>query len=673
MTNFIEATPKLARILAGENLTVVHGAYETASFDTENRVLKLPIFKEDTTTKDMYTLFVSHEVGHALYTPKDWSHDIEKDIPGCPHVILNIVEDIRIEKLIRRNYSGLYRTYVSGYKALWDKDFFGVAQYDISKLGFLNRLNLHAKAGSVISVPFNKDEQKMVDLAMAIETWQDTIRITKALAQFAEEAEKVRWGGMGEGEPQDGDEESEGGASAETQPGDDEAEGSGEGEGSEGDADGQDASGKPAGQDGKKDQGKAKKAKKVEGENTSGKPASAPEAESGKNAGMEPPADMILHTDLSTDRNYRNAEDKLTHGTGVRVLRVRGKDVKRNVADNGGLSPANKRAFKEFQKNYNPFIMRMVNEFNIRQAARKMLKTAETKTGTIDPLKLTEYQYNEDIFKSYGIDPQSTNHAVCMFVDSSSSMADSNRLQYVLIQTAIMASFCRKVGIPFVVYGWTSGYSYGHRPRSSEYYNDISAGRLTVWVDSTMSLGRFRNAIGGIYDAFRGRVNIQMGGTPLTEVKAAMAYLGPQYKRRTQADKLHMILLTDGCGYGNLYDAAGSAQRSDYFSAYNVQVEGCKPKTFNLPKANDERIFDALIKDQANTYMHIDVDSGSGSNVCTYKENDVTDGHAYDRTITVPAGLRRWACVKTEPSADRGSEAYREFRKMSGMIGKFVA
>ena len=65
--------------MARENLEVIEGSFDTASFDPENRVLRLPILKEE--FKETNALFIGHEVGHALYTPNYFSHDVKKEIP----------------------------------------------------------------------------------------------------------------------------------------------------------------------------------------------------------------------------------------------------------------------------------------------------------------------------------------------------------------------------------------------------------------------------------------------------------------------------------------------------------------------------------------------------------------------------------------------------------------
>ena len=69
----------LARLMATENLTVVHKKIPTAYFDVKNRVLACPTFKDDI-SPELYDLFMGHEVGHALNTPFEGLHSaLEKN------------------------------------------------------------------------------------------------------------------------------------------------------------------------------------------------------------------------------------------------------------------------------------------------------------------------------------------------------------------------------------------------------------------------------------------------------------------------------------------------------------------------------------------------------------------------------------------------------------------
>ena len=63
----------------------------------------------------VYDALVAHEVGHALYTPdRDWYKEIQ-----IPPSFVNIVEDVRIEKLMKRRYGGLAKCFYNGYNEVF--------------------------------------------------------------------------------------------------------------------------------------------------------------------------------------------------------------------------------------------------------------------------------------------------------------------------------------------------------------------------------------------------------------------------------------------------------------------------------------------------------------------------------------------------------------------------
>ena len=67
----------LAKLLAEEDINVVHRQQETAAFDVKNRELSLPIWKE--MSKDVQDLMTVHEVGHALWTPLEMLEKARKE------------------------------------------------------------------------------------------------------------------------------------------------------------------------------------------------------------------------------------------------------------------------------------------------------------------------------------------------------------------------------------------------------------------------------------------------------------------------------------------------------------------------------------------------------------------------------------------------------------------
>ena len=148
-----EIKGNLARLLATENLIVEHRKVPTASFDVDRRVLTLPNW--DRASSVVYDMLVGHEVGHALFTPnEDWTAKHK-----CPQDFINVIEDARIEKLMKRKYPGLRKSFAGGYKELNDQDFFGIEGEDFDTFSLIDRINLHFKIGAAAMIPFSIEEQ----------------------------------------------------------------------------------------------------------------------------------------------------------------------------------------------------------------------------------------------------------------------------------------------------------------------------------------------------------------------------------------------------------------------------------------------------------------------------------------------------------------------------------
>ena len=148
----LEVKGTLAKLLAQEDLIVEHRQVETAQFDVERRVLTLPLWeKAEGVVLDM---LIAHEVGHALFTPNKWDH-----LGSVPQSYVNVAEDIRIEKLMKRRYAGLPKTFYKGYDEFSKRDFFQLDGQDLSKFSLADRLNLFFKIGHFVDIPFTEEEE----------------------------------------------------------------------------------------------------------------------------------------------------------------------------------------------------------------------------------------------------------------------------------------------------------------------------------------------------------------------------------------------------------------------------------------------------------------------------------------------------------------------------------
>ena len=149
----------LAKLLAEEDINVVHRQQETAAFDVKNRELSLPIWKE--MSKDIQDLMTIHEVGHALWTPVEMLERAQKE--NIEFSFVNILEDVRIEKRVQNKYLGSVRIFSRGYQELISNNFFGTSGKDVSKLNLIDRINLHYKHYKNIS--FTDEEMVWVEKA----------------------------------------------------------------------------------------------------------------------------------------------------------------------------------------------------------------------------------------------------------------------------------------------------------------------------------------------------------------------------------------------------------------------------------------------------------------------------------------------------------------------------
>ena len=180
---------KLAKLLASENITVQHSNASTAYFDTDKRLLMLPMWKN--MSKTLYHMLTLHEVGHALYTdPVAWKAAI-LDTPKIKN-ILNVLEDARIERLVKDKYPGSRYDFRVGYKQLFDQNFFGLADKKVSALSLGDRINVHYKLGDHIAVPFSEVEQSIIAEIDALSTFNDVVILAKRLLDNASKDDKAQ-------------------------------------------------------------------------------------------------------------------------------------------------------------------------------------------------------------------------------------------------------------------------------------------------------------------------------------------------------------------------------------------------------------------------------------------------------------------------------------------------
>ena len=185
MTVRHEIKSQLAKLLATEDLVVEHKQVETACFNVHTRVLTLPMWEKASDV--VYDMLVGHEVGHALYTPDiDWLKEHK-----IPPQFVNVVEDARIEKLMKRRYAGLSKTFYRAYGELADQDFFSIGLEDVSTYNLADRANLYFKIGNYTQIPIELGEEKeIIDMIAETETFADVLEVSKILYNYCKKKQE---------------------------------------------------------------------------------------------------------------------------------------------------------------------------------------------------------------------------------------------------------------------------------------------------------------------------------------------------------------------------------------------------------------------------------------------------------------------------------------------------
>ena len=215
--------------------------------------------------------------------------------------------------------------------------------------------------------------------------------------------------------------------------------------------------------------------------------------------------------------------------------------------------------------------MYLVKEFEMKKAATAYKRASTDKTGIIDPLKLPNYKFSDDIFKRLTIVPDGKNHGMMMLLDWSGSMSDT--LRNTVDQLLNLVEFVRKVNIPFEVYFFTSerqsnqeksfNYKVGdwtfedfnlvncfsHRMTKKEFelagmymyhmaqYYDANYVYHKDWNDDLRAAR---------YDSFGIPGQFSLGNTPLNEALVFCTKLVPMFKEKYGIEKMTFITLTDG-------------------------------------------------------------------------------------------------------------------------------
>jgi hypothetical protein len=582
----IDTKSQLAKLIATENITVQQNNVKTASFDVVNRILTLPIFKTD--SKDVTDMLVAHECAHALFTPTDGWKKVSDDDELRSYV--NVLEDCRIDKKIQKKYPGVVNNYLNGFEILNRQNFFGLKDkdYDLD-LMLIDKINIFYKSSKKLQFNFSTLDKVWLKKVDAMKTFKDVVNLAKLLLEWQKkEVKKLKKlpdfddhilvenydlndsqkDSLDSKDIDDKDKDGE----------DSNEEGKDKQESKEGKEESESDQDKPAVSD---------KSAKDEDGSAGGAVGSGGDGKltSITNNWFEGHKEKLL--DQSKSYYYRSIPEpilnKVIHSN-ENFIKDMKLSFRKDAATARNYLPYLNKEYKKFTNDSKKTIMYLVKEFEMKKAATAYKRSSTHKTGTIDPLKLHSYKFNEDIFKRLTVSPDAKNHGMMMLLDWSGSMSDT--IFKTVQQTIQLVYFCQKTNIPFELYFFSSemdrydGVDYTRSNKMSKGFKykpgdmGIDKIKLVNVASHKLKKQKLDESLMYLYHlalhyetryTWRSNFNAldrppesvsipseyYLGSTPLNEALIIMLKLVPLFKTKYGIEKMNLITLTDGGGnYG---------------------------------------------------------------------------------------------------------------------------
>ena len=584
----IESKEKLAKLLAMEDIDIQHQQVKTAMFDVKNRVLVLPVWKD--MPNHLYDLLVGHEVGHALFTPN--SEEKLKDLvkKSSMHCV-NVVEDARIETLMKRKYPGLVKQFFKGYDYLIEEYFFGLSQMDMTNINLLDKINLHFKVPRAIAgiVEFNDIEQSFIDRIDKIRKFEELEKVCVDICDYIKENREEE-----DDENSIFDEDSYTMADEENEMGDFSDEESDEEEEEEKEAESE--SGDSEDEENAEEDDGTEQGEENSEDNVAPNSTSNPDYEDSDNE----PDDLQSKTYENVENNLKdltnvnenfeyltipesiNYDNIIDYKDAYKALNeyysIEGwNDSKGQAAafrsnrydwyfDDvnfesrvGEIFNKAKATVAKIKKDSTKNVNHMAMEFERKKCADIYKRTLVTKTGVLDTNKMFSAKYNEDVFRKNVRMPEGKNHGLVMFVDWSGSMAPN--MGGCIKQLIELTLFCKKVNIPFEVYSFTDVYDEGKKRTFKYKHGDLAVdSKVTLknYFSSRMSVKEFNQALINIcviansmhrgYQQYPIPVEDSLGYTPLSGAILASEHLIKDFQKKNNVQEVHSVWITDGEG-----------------------------------------------------------------------------------------------------------------------------
>ena len=556
----------LAKLMSNEDITVIQQPVKTAYFNTEKRVLVIPTWEK--LSDIIVELLIGHEIGHALYTNStEWIDALKLREPNDVfRDYLNIIEDARIESLVKQRYPGMKKIFFHGYYQILETKIMEI-DHDTTNLPLIDRLNIYFKFNSHITLSLSAREEYYIRKIESVVNFQDVIDI--AIELFDSELHKPN--------SSPSSLETELIELLESNISEESSDKSVESDDTETDVS-------------RKthviitDDTQTESPKKTD---SAVDPTTPPTSQTLRDLDnslsdlVDISAEQIMYVDIpspilkniiypfeSIKIDFDKSQHSINRTLQSKYNKLPPEDSEWGTLEDSELedSELEDSELEEIFGKKGTSLSTFYNEhknnislhkqlFQMRKKADVHNKTMTFRTGSLDMNKLYSYKYNDQIFKTVEVRPNGTNHGLIFIMDFSSSMR--SYLNAAKTKALELILFCKQIGIPYVLYGFFDSMRLSSYDGYSNIIFDTNVGktdyiletdpnfRLLELLSSRMSDSNFKCMV-DIFINHIGNTMYSLGGTPLSETHLCLDSLVSKFRQDCHAKIVNVVYFTDG-------------------------------------------------------------------------------------------------------------------------------
>lgn len=479
---------KISSMLAQENISVEFSdTASTASFCPNTRTIQFP-YNVEMMDVDVHELFIFHEVSHALHIPHGY-HELLKakkvDLES-----INIVLDIRDERLIKARFPGCVQVMQRGYEKLLSRGFFGKKE-ELCYKAFPSRLNAYAKLGVKLGafIPMSAKDMEFYNRCMAAQTMEEVIDLSIELQKLDKEYAR---GGK---ELREYIEEL-------------------------------------LKDDKTDDLSHEELMKRIQEEmdRIQGQRVQEIFDESFKKSILNNakvinfesiPADQCQYTSAKQYTDYVKSYYDFLDTIMVREMR---KDIRVSVDS-------------------------MVRIFESQKAARRAKLAKVSDTGLVDVNKVFRYKFDDAIFRKSIALPNSKNHGYFILLDMSGSM--HSMFREAVDQIIVLTEFLRRIQVPYTVMGFGSSTVFAEDviKQTNPFECAMMSGNYSSIPDHLFEILNHQQSLADhnlAIDSMIKQRGFGLGGTPTAHAVLAAERVASTFFDSLKIDSRHLVVITDG-------------------------------------------------------------------------------------------------------------------------------